>query len=97
VEFCSPELLAYFSNPRIYAYAHLSIQSGSDAILASMGRHYTRETLLRVLKTLASTQRVDGVEVCVGADLIVGFPGETEADFDDTLSLIHEYGVDHVH
>lgn len=88
VEFVDNELLELFKNPRISAYVHLSIQSGSDNILRSMNRHYNRTKLLQVLTSLHSLEREDGVFINIGADLIVGFPGETDADFKDTLELV---------
>lgn len=70
---------------------HLSVQSGSDTILKTMGRHYDRATLLKRLKQLRELKRADGIQIQIGADLIVGFPGETEADFADTLSLVEQF------
>ncbi|MDD2892087.1 MAG: radical SAM protein [Candidatus Gracilibacteria bacterium] len=97
VEFVDNELLELFKNPRISAYVHLSIQSGSDNILRSMNRHYNRTKLLQVLTSLYSLQREDGVLINIGADLIVGFPGETDADFQDTLELVGKYGITQLH
>lgn len=97
VEFLSDAMIARFAHPRIVAYAHLSIQSGSDTILRRMGRHYTRAETLDRLTKLSILTRPDGVKVRIGADLIVGFPGESEADFEDTLSLVHEYGISQLH
>lgn len=97
VEFVSPRLMELFKNPRISAYVHLSIQSGSDVILRSMNRHYDRAKLLQVLGDLRALRREDGVQINIGADLIVGFPGETDADFRDTLGLIQSYGVTQLH
>lgn len=85
VEFVDDRLIELFRKARISAYIHLSVQSGSDAILRSMNRHYDRAKLLRVLTELRSLDREDSVRVNIGADLIVGFPGETDADFADTL------------
>lgn len=91
VEFVSDALLERFKNPRLHAYVHLSIQSGSDTILKAMGRHYDRATLLKRLKQLRELKRTDRIRIQIGADLIVGFPGETEVDFADTLSLVEQF------
>ena len=97
VEFVSDELIELFAHPRIIAHAHLSIQSGSDAILKSMNRHYDRQKLIDTLQKLNAIRRIDGVCFGIGADLIVGFPGETEADFQDTLDLVRNHAIVKVH
>ncbi|MDD2916772.1 MAG: radical SAM protein [Candidatus Gracilibacteria bacterium] len=97
VEFVDDRLLELFRKPRVSAYVHLSIQSGSENILRSMNRHYDRAKLLQVLGDLRSLKREDEVQINVGADLIVGFPGETDADFRDTLELVRAYGITQLH
>lgn len=97
VEFVGSSLMELFKNKRISAYVHLSVQSGSDSILVSMNRHYDRAKLLQVLSDLQSLKREDGMQVNIGADLIVGFPGETDADFRDTLGLVSKYGITQLH
>lgn len=97
VEFCTPELIALFAESRIVAYAHLSIQSGSTHILDLMKRHYDGDRVQQVLASLRSIQRDDGVRLNIGADLIVGFPGETDMDFEDSRSLIEKYGITQLH
>lgn len=97
VEFVSDELLERFKLKRLHAYAHLSVQSGSDNILKAMNRHYNREWLLDRLSKLVELEREDGVRIQIGADLIVGFPGETELDFADTLSLVEQFGITQLH
>jgi len=67
---------------------HLPLQAGSDAVLAAMGRRYTRADYLRVVDKLR--ERV--ADMSISTDLIVGFPGETPQDFEQTLSLIGEVG-----
>ena len=62
-----------------------------------MGRHYNRATILSTLYKLKHLERSDGVKVQIGADLIVGFPGESEADFLDTLSLVESGEVSQLH
>ncbi len=96
-EFLDDRLLDLLFSPRLHAYLHLSVQSGSDSVLKRMRRKYGREFLLDRLRAIASRRREDGIPVNVGADLIVGFPGETESDFEDTLSLVGFPGVTQVH
>ncbi|MDW7643633.1 MAG: tRNA (N6-isopentenyl adenosine(37)-C2)-methylthiotransferase MiaB [Desulfuromonadales bacterium] len=67
-------------------HLHLPVQSGSDRILHSMNRGYTREQYLRIVRRL----REVCPEIRITSDIIVGFPGESEADFADTLSLMEE-------
>jgi len=67
-------------------HVHLAVQSGSDRILAAMGRGYTREEFLALVRRLRGAIP----EVNVTTDVIVGFPGETEEDFAQTLSLLEE-------
>jgi threonylcarbamoyladenosine tRNA methylthiotransferase MtaB len=97
VEFCSDELIALFQNPRINAYAHLSIQSGSSQILKSMNRHYDGEKLREVLTKLRVLKREDGVQLNIGADLIVGFPGETDENYSDTEEIVRKYEITQLH
>ncbi len=97
VEFCSDELIGLFANPRIIAYAHLSIQSGSSSILKAMNRHYNGEKVREVLSKLRAIQRKDWVLLNLGADLIVWFPGETDEDFADTLELVEKYQITQLH
>lgn len=96
-EFLSREMLATFTKPRSHAYVHLSVQSGSDSVLKKMRRKYGRDFLREKLAEIRSLVREDGVKINIGADLIVGFPGETEADFEDTLSLVRDFGITQVH
>ena len=69
---------------------HLPLQSGSNAVLRSMRRWYTREKFLEKVEMLRS--RVP--EAALSTDLIVGFPGETDADFEDTLEMVREVEFD---
>lgn len=96
-EFLSPEMLATFTKPRSHAYVHLSVQSGSDSVLKKMRRKYGRDFLREKLAEIRSLVREDGVEINIGADLIVGFPGETESDFEDTLALVRDFEITQVH
>jgi len=71
-------------------HLHLSLQSGSDAILESMNRHYDREDYFKIVRSLRDFDPYFGITT----DIIVGFPGETEEDFLDTLSLVREVEYD---
>jgi tRNA-2-methylthio-N6-dimethylallyladenosine synthase len=70
----------------VMPYFHLPVQSGSDKILKKMNRHYTSKGYLDVLKELKEI--VSGIAVTT--DIIVGFPGETEEDFEDTMNLVKQ-------
>ena len=72
---------------------HLSAQSGSNNVIANMNRHYTRESYLEIVEICRKADPLFGITT----DLISGFPGETECDFEDSLSLIREAGFLHVH
>jgi tRNA-2-methylthio-N6-dimethylallyladenosine synthase len=69
-------------------YVHLPVQSGSDRLLAAMNRRHTRDDYLAVIARLRAARR----DLAFTSDFIVGFPGETEADFRDTLALVEEVG-----
>lgn len=78
------ELIAEIArNPKLDRYIHLPVQSGSNSVLYRMNRGYTREDYLQVITKL----RQAVPEVVLGTDLIVGFPGESEEEFADTVEL----------
>ncbi|MBR4314134.1 MAG: tRNA (N6-isopentenyl adenosine(37)-C2)-methylthiotransferase MiaB, partial [Lachnospiraceae bacterium] len=80
------------ANDNICRHIHLPVQSGSDNILKAMNRRYDRKSYLQVIKKIR-----DNIEdVGITTDIIVGFPGETEKDFEDTLTLINEVLFDAV-
>jgi tRNA-2-methylthio-N6-dimethylallyladenosine synthase len=88
-----------FSNRLVDAYAnvsklanhlHLPVQSGSDRILAAMKRGYTALEYKAKIRKLRKARP----DISVTSDFIIGFPGETEQDFEDTMNLIHEVGFD---
>ena len=87
----SDELISVMSDSRhILPQFHLPVQSGNDEILRRMNRHYTREEYLdRVSKLRAAIP-----DIGLSTDIIVGFPGETEPQFEDTLSLVEEVRFD---
>ena len=70
---------------KLVPFIHLPIQSGSNTILKSMNRKHTREEYLNIIKNLVTVRP----EIKFSSDFIVGYPGETEKDFEDTLSLIN--------
>jgi len=78
--------------PTLCDHVHLPVQSGSDRVLGAMQRLYTREQYLERIAWMKSAKR----EISITSDVIVGFPGETDADFAETLSLLDEVGYDAV-
>jgi tRNA-2-methylthio-N6-dimethylallyladenosine synthase len=83
----SDELMALFAELKpLCEHLHLPLQSGSNRILAAMNRSYTRKQYLEKVERLRRT--LPGISL--STDLIVGFPGETETDFQDTLDLVEE-------
>lgn len=83
----SDELIACFGDvPKLSGQIHLPAQSGSDAVLKQMGRGYTRESYLDKVRKLKAVRP----DIVITGDIIVGFPGETDADFEQTLSLMDE-------
>ena len=81
---------AMAGTPAVCEHVHLPVQSGSDAVLRRMLRRYTRARYLDVVAELRAAMP----GITISTDIIVGFPGETEADFADTLSLVDEAGFD---
>ncbi len=90
VAFSNSLIAAYGTTPELVSHLHLPVQSGSDRILAQMKRRHTvleYKSRIRRLRTIRP-------DICVSTDLIVGFPGETDADFKATMDLIEEIGFD---
>ena len=81
---------AYARLPKLVESAHMPVQSGSDRVLKAMHRGYTRERYLGIIEKLRRARPGIGITT----DLIVGFPGETEEDFGQTLSLVREAAFD---
>ncbi len=87
----SPTLMRCFADlPQLCPHIHLPVQSGSDYILHRMNRGYTRDHYLRLVKELRGMRE----DVAVSSDMIVGFPGETEEDFELSLRLLEEVRFD---
>ena len=82
-----------FHSDKICRHLHIPLQSGSTEILKNMNRHYTAEEY--IAKVSAFKQKINGLTV--GADVITGFPGETEAHFDECINTICSSGVDFLH
>ena len=81
---------AYARLPKLVEHAHIPVQSGSNRMLKLMHRGYTRERFTELIGKLRDINPAMGV----GTDIIVGFPGETEEDFEETVSLCCEVGFD---
>lgn len=87
----SDELIDCFRNGKKLCHnIHLPVQSGSDVVLKRMNRHYNRERYMEIVKKL----RAACPDITISTDIIVGFPGETEENFQDTLSLVREVEYD---
>ena len=88
---CTDELVRVYAEcPKVCRHIHLPVQSGSDRVLSEMGRRYTRAEYLAAVAKL----RAFDPEFAVTTDVIVGYPGETESDFEETRSLMEEAGFD---
>ncbi len=81
-------IAAHRDLPKLMPYLHLPVQSGSDRILRAMNRKHRRGDYLRLVERLRHARP----DLALSGDFIVGFPGETDADFDDTLRLVAELG-----
>jgi tRNA-2-methylthio-N6-dimethylallyladenosine synthase len=77
-------------NPALCNHVHLPVQSGSTKILQAMQRQYTRDEYMRRIEWMKSARR----DIAITTDIIVGFPGETEQDFEETLNLLEEVEYD---
>ena len=90
VEFSESLIQVYAEVPELVSHIHLPVQSGSDRILAAMKRGHTAleyKSKLRKLKAIRP-------DICFSSDFIIGFPGETDADFEATMKLIQDVGFD---
>jgi tRNA-2-methylthio-N6-dimethylallyladenosine synthase len=79
---------AHARNPKLMPYLHLPVQSGSNRILKAMNRGHTAETYLRTIEKIRAARP----DIALSGDFIVGFPGETEKDFESTLNIVREAG-----
>jgi len=85
-------LIEAFQSPKIYRFLHIPVQSGSDEILQRMGRGYTSDEFFE----LVSAFRFAYPDISIITDIIVGFPGETDKDFEESMSLIERLQPDKV-
>lgn len=90
VAFSNRLIQAYANNPKLVNHLHLPVQSGSDRILAAMKRGYTALEYRSKIRKLRQVRP----DISISSDFIIGFPGETEEDFNDTLKLIEDIGFD---
>lgn len=90
----SDEIIRFVAGSRLFVpHFHIPLQSGSDAVLAKMRRRYKREVFasrIRAIKTMMP-------DCCIGVDVIVGFPGETEADFEETYAFLVDVEPSYLH
>jgi len=90
LEFSDSLIEAYRDVPQLADYLHLPVQAGSDRILAAMKRGYTTLEFKQKIRKLRAVRP----DISISSDFIVGFPGETDADFDKTMKLIEDVGFD---
>ncbi|MGI9227747.1 MAG: tRNA (N6-isopentenyl adenosine(37)-C2)-methylthiotransferase MiaB [Gammaproteobacteria bacterium] len=90
IEFSDNLINAYAEVPELVSHVHLPVQSGSDRVLAAMKRGHTALEFKSIIKKLRKSRP----DVSVSSDFIVGFPGETEKDFEDTMEFVEEIGFD---
>ncbi len=90
LEFSDSLVEAYRDVPQLANYLHLPVQSGSDRILSAMKRGYTALEFKQKIRKLRAVRP----DISISSDFIVGFPGETDADFDRTMKLIEDVGFD---
>lgn len=85
---CTKELIETMAEcDKVAQHLHLPFQSGSNRVLKAMNRHYTREQYLELINY---ARKLMGDELSITSDIIVGFPGETYEEFQETLSLVKE-------
>ncbi len=90
LEFTDDIIEAYAEIPQLVNHLHLPVQSGSNRILAEMKRGHLREDYLEIIRKMKAVRP----GISLSSDFIIGFPGETEQDFEDTMALIEEVGYD---
>ena len=90
LEFTDDIIEAFAEIPQLVNHLHLPVQSGSDRILAEMKRGHRREDYLEIMRKIKAVRP----GISLSSDFIIGFPGETDQDFEDTMALIEEVGFD---
>ena len=78
---------------RLMPHFHLSIQAGDDKVLSDMRRRHNRDDIITLCKKIHKISK----NIAIGADVIVGFPGETDKEFENTYKLIKKCGITHLH
>lgn len=89
-EYTDEIIEAFAEIPQLVSHLHLPVQSGSDNILANMKRGYTRAEYLEIMNKMKAVRP----GISLSSDFIIGFPGETEEEFEDTMALIEQVGFD---
>jgi tRNA-2-methylthio-N6-dimethylallyladenosine synthase len=89
-EFSNRLIQAHASLPKLPGHVHLPVQAGSDRVLSAMKRGYTTLEFKSIIRRL----RAACPEICISSDFIVGFPGETDEDFEQTMDLVRWVGFD---
>ncbi|MGB3839852.1 MAG: tRNA (N6-isopentenyl adenosine(37)-C2)-methylthiotransferase MiaB [Rhodanobacter sp.] len=90
LEFSDSLIEAYANVPQLANYLHLPVQAGSDRILSAMKRGYTALEFKQKIRKLRAVRP----DICVSTDIIVGFPGESDEDFEKTMKLVDDVGFD---
>jgi len=89
-----PEMVAFLaSSEKVCPHLHLPLQSGSDGVLARMNRGYDTKLFRDVVHSLVQAMP----DICIGTDIIAGFPGETDAEFDETYRFLDELPLAYLH
>ncbi len=89
-DFVKPIIDAIDDNQALCNHVHLPVQSGSSRILERMRRSYTRDEYMRRIEWMKNARR----DIAITTDIIVGFPGETEGDFEETVRLVEQVEYD---
>lgn len=92
-QYLSTDIIKLYENPRVCRYLHLAVQSGSDSVLKRMNRRYTATRLWQIIALV----RKICPQIFISADIIVGFPGETAAEFAKTETLIRDLKLAKLH
>lgn len=91
---CTPELVELFATtPKIAPHFHLPLQHGSDALLHAMRRPYTVAYYVGLVRRIANAM----AHASIGSDIIVGFPGESDAEFEESIAVLRELPLSHLH
>jgi tRNA-2-methylthio-N6-dimethylallyladenosine synthase len=86
-------IAAHAEVEKLMPYLHLPVQSGNDRILKAMNRSHSRESYLRIIEKVRAARP----DMAISGDFIVGFPGETDEEFEDTLSIVREIGYSYAY